>query len=68
MIAFPDGFAAGSFGPDFASQLLTLTAGLVSLLALLPAKLQRLLLLHAPLYLVLMRLPGLWDLSGMSAD
>lgn len=47
------------FGPDHAFQLLTLPAGLVSLLAFVPAKFQRLLLPRA----LLIAWP--WDLSGM---
>lgn len=41
VFVFPGGFVVSGFGPDHAFQLLTLTAGLVSLLAFVPAKFQR---------------------------
>lgn len=59
VFVFPGGFVVGDFGPDLAFQLLTLTAGLVPLLAFVPARFQCLLLPRA------LFIAWPWDLSGM---
>ena len=58
VFVFPGSFVVSDFGPDHAFQLLTLTAGLVSPLAFVPAKFQRLLLPRA------LFIAWPWDLSG----
>jgi len=57
---FPGSLVGSDSGPDRAFQLLTLPAGLVSLLAVVPLRFQRLLLPWAPLCL---SSGPLWDMA-----